>query len=249
MIWDTFMFRNELDMLQCRLEEFDSCGLPVQHLLVESGRDFHGRPKPLLFMENLERFEPWLDRIVHVVNHTMPQESTPWAREHYQRDCLVSTLARRAHPEDLVLICDVDEIPSRHVLGYAGMPRSLLMRTAHSAVDWLYPAEMPGSVVSSYQYITGLNLSAVRDGRPGYPVMHNGGWHLSWLGGPAAQADKLAVTCHLELPVEECRILGEGHGFRDGHHVGVDMVPAAVDDTWPKYVREHRCPETWFRPQ
>lgn len=249
MIWDTVMFRNELDMLEARFEEFDEYGVEVIHVLVESLQDFHGRDKPLFYAANESRFNRWWSRVTHVVVGKLPDVEDPWVREHAQRDAMGSILHAQAHGDDLVLICDVDEIPSRRVLGYAGMPRGLLMRTTHSAVDWLYPAEMPGSVVTSYQHMAGLKLSAVRDGRPGYPVIHNGGWHLSWLGGLQSQSEKLAVSCHLELPYEERDIIEGGHGYRTGHHVGVDMVPADVDGTWPKYVRERRCPPSWFRPR
>lgn len=249
MIWDCLMVRNEMDMLQCRFEEFDSYGLPVMHLVAESTLDFRGRPKSLIFDRNLKRFQPWQDQIVHVVNLTMPEAEDPWVREHHQRDCLVSVLRELAHPDDLVLICDADEIPSKQVMHYRGMPRGLLMRTAHSAVDWLYPAQMPGSVVASYEYVRGLKLSAVRDGRSSYPVIYNGGWHLSWLGGPQSQAEKLGVSCHLELPESEREVLSSGSGYRTGWHHDVQMVAADVDDSWPKYVRERRCPPSWFRPR
>jgi hypothetical protein len=157
------------------------------------------------------------------------------------------TLEKLASDEDLVLICDGDEIPSFEACHYRGVPASLLMRTCHSAVDWLYPAEQPGSVLSSMHYLRGRKLSAVRDSRDGLNWVAGGGWHLSWLGGPEVQQQKLKVTCHLELAEHEKQILASGAGYRDGVHVGVTMVPAEVNGSWPKYVRERKCPENWFR--
>ncbi len=249
MIFDTFMFRNELDMLQLRLEEFESYGVDVQHVLVESLQDFHGRDKPLFYAANEGRFARWQDRIFHVVVAELPDAEDPWVREHAQRDAMCGIIDSFAIGDDLVLICDADEIPAQHLMTYGGPPAGLLMRTCHSAVDWVYPSPMPGSVICLAKYVKRQKLSAVRDGRPAYPSLVNGGWHLSWLGGLQAQGEKLAVSCHRELPFEERDIIEGGHGYRTGHHVDMDMVPVDVDGTWPKYVREHRCPPSWFRPR
>jgi hypothetical protein len=123
------------------------------------------------------------------------------------------------------------------------------MRTCHSAVDWVYPQEMPGSVVARWRWVKGRKLGDIRDGRPGYNMLPHGGWHLSWLGGPDAQRQKAARTCHLELPHSEVAILTNGSGYRTGHHVDVDMKPVDVDETWPAYIYQRRCPDSWFRPR
>jgi hypothetical protein len=249
MIWDTFMFRNELDMAQCRFEEFEAYGVEVNHVLVESLQDFHGRDKPLFYAANEGRFNRWWDKIFHVVVPELPDAEDPWVREHAQRDAMCATIDKLAADDDLVLIADADEIPAQHLMTYGGPPAGLLMRTCHSAVDWLYPAPMPGSVIGLAKYIKGQKLSAVRDGRPAYRLLADGGWHLSWLGGPQAQNEKLTVSCHRELPDLERRILAGGHGYYHGEHHDVQMVAVDVDGTWPRYVRERRCPPNWFRPR
>ncbi len=253
MIIDTRMVRDELDVLQMALEELD--GKADYHVVSEAAVDFHGRPKPLYLTDELAsksgRFWRWKDRLEVVVSHTLPDHENPWVREHAQRDAMMGVLRNIAVTGDLILICDGDEIPSDRALAEFDpplmAPAGLTMRTAHSAVDWLYPAEAPGSVLAPWGVIP--SLSTVRDGRPGYRTITGGGWHFSWLGGQEKQAEKLSVSCHLELPQEEKDILASGLGYRNGYHVGVQMVPVDVDDTWPAMIRERRCPASWFRPR
>lgn len=248
MIIHTAMIRDELDVLQMALEELD--GKADYHVISEAAVDFHGRPKPLHLTENRKRFCRWRNRIEIVVSATLPEGPDPWVREHAQRDAMMEPLRRRAAGDDTVLICDLDEIPSAAALKLKPpFPVGLFMRTAHSAADWLYPGEQPGSVIAPWRFIRDSSLSAVRDGRPGYHLIMNGGWHFSWLGGAEGQAPKADVSCHLELPAEEFEILRSGSGYQDGRHAGVQMVAADVDETWPAFIRERRCPATWFRPR
>jgi hypothetical protein len=63
-IVDAFPFFNEIEMLRVRLAELS----PVvdKFILVESEMTHSGKPKELLFEQNREMFEPWLDKIIHV---------------------------------------------------------------------------------------------------------------------------------------------------------------------------------------
>jgi hypothetical protein len=71
-IFDTFMFNNELDMLECRLYELENIPNLV-HVAVEADVDHQDHPKPYHLSENLDRFEPWKDRLV-VVRATGPPD-------------------------------------------------------------------------------------------------------------------------------------------------------------------------------
>lgn len=54
MIIDCFTFFNELDVLEIRLRELD--GVVDRFVLVEATLTHQGKPKPLLYAENKERF-------------------------------------------------------------------------------------------------------------------------------------------------------------------------------------------------
>lgn len=254
-IWDTFMLRDELGMLECRLREFE--GSPVyRHVLVESPVTHRGVPKPLYYAENKERFAPWADRIVHVIADIAgPPPAGPrgpdWAREHAQRNHIWPALAD-ADPDDVVFLCDVDEFPPAQA--WTALPDPVLafrQRLCMYAVDWEFPEQMLCSVAARAGWARGRDASDVRDSRGIWPAM-NGGWHLTWLGGPEGQRRKLeTATCHLEMSTDEYNRIASGACYRDGvHHSGEHMmIPVDVDGTWPKMIAERKCPENWFRPR
>jgi beta-1,4-mannosyl-glycoprotein beta-1,4-N-acetylglucosaminyltransferase len=116
-LFDCFTFFNELDLLELRLRELD----PLVHrfVLVEGPQTFTGRPKPLHFRQNRNRFERFLPKIVHVVLEDYPAGmASAWDCEYFSRRAIMRGLAGAA-PDDLVLISDVDEIPKPAHLGRA----------------------------------------------------------------------------------------------------------------------------------
>jgi Glycosyltransferase family 17 len=247
MIIDTFMFRDELDMLECRLRELD--GLVDRHVLVESPVTHRGDPKPLYYSENRDRFAAWAHRIVHVVAADLPDNPDPWLREHRQRDAAMSVLDGLAAADDVVLIADVDEFPP-WPLPDPEPAVAFAQRLAMYAVDWLYPELHVCTVAARWGHIRGRGLAAVRDSRYSLPVAR-GGWHLTWLGGVGAQREKLRVTCHTEMTPVQAEIIASGRAYELGlHHSGaLSMLPADVDETWPRFIHERQCPAEWFRPR
>jgi beta-1,4-mannosyl-glycoprotein beta-1,4-N-acetylglucosaminyltransferase len=110
-IYDCFIFFNELDLLEVRLHELD----PVvdRFVLCEATATFRGKPKPLHFKENRERFQPFLKKIVHVVVDDMPKgretEAAYFRKEKFQRNAIRRGLVD-AQPEDFIALSDTDEI-------------------------------------------------------------------------------------------------------------------------------------------
>lgn len=255
-IYDCCMYRGEADMLEFRLTELDDS--PVyRHVIVESPVTHRGDPKPLYFMQQMNRFAPWMDRIRYVISSQPTRDEapgmSPWDREHAQRnaawlECMKS--------DDVLLIADLDEIPAPKVLGpnycSAQWSRWVLMQRAFvNAVDWQYPTIEPCSVLVTAGLAAGGRLAALRDDRLRYEAIDNAGWHFGWLGDHESRLVKLGVTCHLEADVspvyqDEVR---SGRGYREGWHATTKLIPVDVDETWPRYIQERRCPENWFRPR
>lgn len=107
-VFDSFIFFNELDLLQIRLSVL--APHVDRFVLVEATHSFQGQTKPLYFEKNRQRFAPFLDKIEHVVVDNFPDAASPWDREHFQRDAILRGLASCAD-DDLVIISDADEIP------------------------------------------------------------------------------------------------------------------------------------------
>jgi hypothetical protein len=253
-IWDPFMFRDELDMLEVRLEAME--GHDVVHVLVEAETTHRGELKPLVFALNRDRFARWSDRIIHVVA-VLSGDPDPWVDEGLQRDAAWPYIDAIAADADTVLVCDLDEIPSPALLAWTGPGvAAAQMRVFLFAVDWEMAGAPPSGAVATAAHVrqAGGSLTAVRAGRFGYPaVVAGAGHHMSWLGGPEAQRAKLE---RYSLHQHEIDARPEGQMIRDGTRYrtsesggGGGVIPVDVDDSWPPPVAEHRCPESWFRPR
>ena len=255
-LWDVFMFRDELDMLEARLAELEDT--VWRHVIVEAPVTHRGDPKPLWYSDNQERYARWADRIIHVIADVPPaaapspdreqERMASWAREHAQRDAGLPALAEAAG-DDIVLISDVDEFPP-HEWRQLNPAVSFAQRLCMYAVDWEYPERHVCTVAAKASFVRHMGLANVRDARHSFPIVE-GGWHLTWLGGPDGQRQKLAVTCHLEMTDLSKDLLASGRCYREGiHHTGdFQMVPAEVDETWPQWIYQRKCPASWFRPR
>lgn len=259
MIFDTFMVggADELDMLECRLLELEGVAGLV-HVAVEADVDHQGHAKPYAVSESLDRFAPWKERLVVVRASGLPtvaDDPGAWAREHAQREwCGQGLVDVGCENGDVVLHGDLDEVPrsvvARNVRPAAGSLLAFAMRGHFFAVDWLYPHPWMGTVAARAADVR--SFAVLRDTRNVAPRLPDAGWHLSWLGGPAANRRKLGAFCHPEAEAQiDYGLSGGRNAFLEsGIHVdGTVMAPVDVDGSWPRYVWERRCPESWFRPR
>lgn len=146
-VWDCFMFAGELDLLEYRLREL---GEVVDHFVISEAALTHtGRPKPLHYWENRDRFSAWSDRIVHVVAELDEHASHPWRREEQQRRSLRDVLRSRVAPDDAVIVGDVDEFVDRNVVAELaktctvsvtlGMAHAIYFANWWMPVQWIAP--------------------------------------------------------------------------------------------------------------
>ena len=255
-IFDCFPFRGggpDADMLECRLTEFGN--YPVQHILVEAAVDHQGHPKPLYYAENKERFAPWADRIIHVVAGDLPAMAgaAPMDREAAQRDATSQGLAD-ADPGDWLIISDLDEIPNAAAMALVldQQTGSLAMTLSIFAVDWVI-GELPQTPICPVSAVT--SFTAAR--RAYWPVIPGMGHHMTWLGGQAAITRKLGTHCHTQLNGDIAAANTDDSLYRRGvnpltrfgEFPNPQLTPVDVDETWPRYVYERRCPANWFRPR
>jgi hypothetical protein len=129
-IFDCFTFYNELDILEIRLQEHWN---NVDYFVIAEANTTHiGSPKNYVFLDNQERFKPYLDKIIHVSVEDMPgveevyriDPSTGhphlwkncWHNERHQRNCLIQGLFN-ATDNDVVILSDVDEIIRNNCIG------------------------------------------------------------------------------------------------------------------------------------
>lgn len=248
---DTFMFFDELDMLECRLTELSD--LVDYFVLVEADVTHMGDRKPLHFELNRDRFAKWEHQIIAVTATDLPGGTNPWLREIAQREWVERGLDEiGAGPNDIIMHGDVDEIPSRAVVQMADPVRGLhvcIQKFHPFAVDWQHPQDWQGTVIGRRKNIRGFG--AMRETRYTGPPIPNAGRHFTWVSdGVAAKKRKLDAFSHPEIRMEwECK-LDADYCRTNGVHVdgGTKLSPVEVDETWPRWIYERSCPEGWFRP-
>lgn len=264
--FDAFPFHDEYDILECRLTELASVP-DLVHVIVEADVTHQDRPKPWYFLEEQERFAPWRDRIIYVQAKGLPtlaEDADPWAREIAQRLFIADGLGD-AKPGDVLMQSDADEIPNplvvRNLRLQPHSPVALHQRGHFWAVDWLYGPGWNGTVAclvgdiqtrNDLARMRNLRNQVHRIGEPTVPgMMPFGGWHLSWLGGRERVLKKVNSFCHPEVFDRiDAGIKDDDWFWRHGWHTdGVRMTPVEVDKTWPKWIHERRCPESWWRPR
>jgi beta-1,4-mannosyl-glycoprotein beta-1,4-N-acetylglucosaminyltransferase len=269
-----FGFESELDILEIRLATLD----PVVdvHVIAEAPVTHAGTPKPLHVQraDARGRFDRWRDKIRYVVVDDMPAgtdsrlpdrpltaaDSSLWRRENHQRNALERGCDGMAD-DDLVLLSDLDEIPSP--LAFESAPAWLDHERAivrpelpmHvGMLNWRWPRPLP--VIA--RFMRGLALRELGPQRarevdfgpiaaPGRDSPALYGWHLSYTGGIGAIQRKLRDFAHAELDrppfnqpdhIAYCLATGADLFSRDDRQcewVGLDQLPPYVAENTGRF--------------
>jgi len=140
-IIDCFLFYNELDLLNYRLNILN--GLVDYFVIVESTHTFTGHKKNLIYDENKHLFDFFESKIIHIVVDDFPHKypninyinKEQWNNEAHQRNAFVKGFGSdsegerlesvmlvkdsnriKLNDEDIITITDVDEIPDPETL-------------------------------------------------------------------------------------------------------------------------------------
>jgi len=210
---DSFIFYNELDMLEYRLRTLE----PVVDIfvLVEALQTHAGNPKILYYDENKARFAPWAHKIVHKIVDLPCKEQTTranqWVNENQHRHEItraVRELQPHLRADDLVMVSDLDEIPDPATIATLKADPSLVKEKgiiAFEQVLYYYNIETLASAepwtcarISTASAFESIG-SAQELRHIGCPSIPKGGWHLSYFGSPAFIRNKIQQFGHQEL--------------------------------------------------
>lgn len=241
MIYDAFLFNNELDLLELRVNELSDCIEPVTHILVESKFTFTGKPKPLVFADNSERFADFPIMSISVDNTI--ESDDPWEKERFQRN-IISNALKMMCPADrsVVIVSDIDEIPHHKAVDSFCKRRStenidfaafLMLKFGY----YLNYKEAGGgwdrARIMTYKYLKDKAPEEVRNS--GYEnLLTGGGWHFSWMHDKAQE--KLKSFSHTELDTGNNSLMIEG---RMNFWNGVGMEEVSIDESFPEYLRNN----------
>ena len=224
-IYDCFLFYNELDLLELRLEElYDH----IDHfVLVEATTTFQSTPKELFFNNNKERYAKYMDKIIHVIIDDAPglvghgdtyPTSSAWINEIFQRNCIIRGLAN-ADLDDIIIVCDADEILRPEVVDHMrANPKDVMgFRTPYFNVKLNYRLVNCPNVEQYCVWIVACKrkfltepekLRLVRFNLTNLPLGHedeqirmyeHAGWHFTYQGNTEFVRNKIKSFAHTEL--------------------------------------------------
>lgn len=242
-IYDCFLFYNELDLLEIRLEELSPH--VDKFVLVECAETFTGKEKPLYFAENKHRYEKFLPQIIHVVVQERLNTDNPWERESFQRNQIMQGLVDCKN-RDIILISDVDEIPKGTRLSHliqpilsrqatrTGSSQRLffyfLNRYASDRIDW------NGTTAVQFHSLLRKSPQYFREHRGDSPIISDMGWHFTWMGGPRHVVAKAYAQSHTEYTTNPHYTQEE---LFEHLYKNLSLLPLTPDN-FPRFIVDHQ---------
>ena len=261
MVYDCFIFFNELDLLELRLNELDS--VVDKFVIVESTETFSKKKKKLYYSENKDRFSKFKDKIIHVVVSDSPERLSSktesenrWAVEHFQRNCIERGLVSCKN-KDVVLVSDIDEIPRVSAVKEAV---ELLSKNSKSIVSfrqrffyyYLNGLCIEGNMLSPWYGTTAccfggfIGAEKMRHTKNKNKLMLNdAGWHFSYLGGADLIAYKIESFSHSEFDNNNIK---NRDRIKDRVSKGIDLfdrpgrprqIYVKIDESFPEYLKNN----------
>ncbi len=189
-IVDAFIFYNELELLQIRLEELYD--VVDYFVLVEGTLTFTGKDKTLYFENNKNKYQKYLDKIIHIIIDDYPDTNDPWCRERYQRNGIDKGIKKLdLNENDIIIISDVDEIVNSNILlDIKNLNIKIENHLLYSLVMNLYYYSIEFTTQRLWYHVKLLSYNKyIQSNVPENIRMSNfdilipnGGWHISYYG-------------------------------------------------------------------
>ncbi|XP_062151476.1 uncharacterized protein LOC133859914 isoform X1 [Alnus glutinosa] len=182
-VYDAVLFSNELDILTIRWNELYP--YVTQFVLLESNSTFTGLPKPLLFAGNRDRFKFIEPRLTYgMIGGRFKRGENPFVEEAHQRLALDELLRiAGVEDDDLLIMSDVDEIPSGHTINLLrwcddSTPPVLHLRLKNYLYSFEFYVDNKSWRASVHRYKTGKTRYAHY--RQTDDILSDAGWHCSF---------------------------------------------------------------------
>jgi hypothetical protein len=223
MLIDCTYFFNDFDMLENRLKYlWNTVDL---FLLYEADKTFSGFEKKFNFLTQYARFQPYISKLLYIPIHINTENfiwnipNAPQPRytsitkegvENYQRNFLHCILPL-FHPDDDIIITDLDEIPSISGIHEARALLSTSPLVSLLQILFYYNFKKRQELLWAGPFITKVShakLNNIYDLRMDAsiaitPKVWNGGWHLSHWGSADKIREKIIGSQHQEYNKDE----------------------------------------------
>lgn len=242
MIYDCFMFFNELDLLEIRLNILKN--VVDKFIISESNRTFSNIPKDLTLKQNWERFKDFHHKIEYIITdeNNLPVFESAWQFENFQRDIMAESL-KGCSDNDIIIISDLDEIPNpSKIIEYNDKEgiKAFDLKHYNFYLNYL-TKEVPwkrGPKLFFYKDLKDTTLTKIRLGEGEH--ISGCGWHFSYLGGIEKVVYKIKSAAHQEYNtpyhMDLKRITSIISRGDDLFERGYKFSTVKLDNTFPEYI-------------
>jgi beta-1,4-mannosyl-glycoprotein beta-1,4-N-acetylglucosaminyltransferase len=250
-IYDCFLFFNENDLLEIRLNELSN--IVDYFVIVESKYTFTKKDKP--FNLDLKRFEKFKDKIIYIQHQDFIRSPNPWDMEKHQRNKLIDGLNsfNKASNEDLIILSDLDEIPkaSKIIEAFYLIYKNNQKYIKFNLKNYYYalnnkmtePNNLLGPACTKRE-----NINTMQDLRKNneYTLIQDSGWHYSFVQSLENIINKMQAYSHQEVnkyPNNDLSFIKDrietGHGHF-AHSGEIFKIVKLNSKNCPKYVLKNK---------
>ena len=222
MLIDSFLFFNEAELAELRIKYLNKI---VDHfVVVEADITHQGSKKdwnfPKILKNNLAEFSEKIQ--YHKLNIDLEQIKNEeswiidnvkgddaWRIENFQRN-YIKNACKKFSNEDILIISDVDEIPSKEKLSFIKScdfkkiaPIALEQHLFHMDCNYLSLESWRGSIVTTMQLCNAFSPHKFRRARNRISHLTDAGWSFSSFGGAEKVREKLESIAHREFNNEK----------------------------------------------
>jgi beta-1,4-mannosyl-glycoprotein beta-1,4-N-acetylglucosaminyltransferase len=244
---DAFVFFNELDVLEIRMNELD----PVVDwfVIVEGDMTFTGHRKEPVLLDPPDWYKKFHHKVVWYYAALDPKLDA-WGREAQQRNAIANAVrCLDVRNDDTIILSDADEIPRRNVISQLSAieyPRSLWLRKFSYRLNIETDEHHGSTKVMPYSYFRQSTPQHIRK-TDIKPYVMDAGWEFSSLGSAEHIAEKFRSFSHTELDVvgisDVNSIQKRMNNLEDVAGRGYKHKLVDIDDTWPVAITEN--PDRW----
>ena len=234
MIIDSFLFFQELDLLEIRLSYLYP--LVDKFIIIEAKQSFKGSSKEFIFEQNIKRYQKYLDKIIYykiedihlsyeeltkfleksnskikknickfLKEHNFyDKDNLSWVLECYQRESIHISLKKECKDEDIILLSDLDEIPSFKIIKRLKQitPNYPMVFVQHEFQYFLNnysSSNWYGTIACPYKLIKKSSLNELRKNSNKLNAIYNSGYHFTSIGDKKSIINKIESWSHQEF--------------------------------------------------
>ena len=218
MLIDSFLFFNETELAELRIKYLNN--IIDCFVVIEADITHQGKKKdwnfPKILENNLKEFSSKIQ--YHQLNidpEKIKNEESwiiedikgddAWRVENFQRN-YIKTACQKFSNEDILIISDIDEIPSKPKLEFVKScdfkkiaPIALEHHLFHLDCNFLSLERWRGSIVTTMQICNAFSPSQFRRARKKISHFTDSGWSFSSFGGPNKVKEKFESIAHKEF--------------------------------------------------